>query len=227
MIPNYTNIEFNMAKTFDELSLICEYCNKTFFVAKKTIVDAQRKNQRKQARFCSKKCYDLYQSKKVIILCTNCNKEFKIRFCEHKKSKNHFCSQSCSGTYNNTHKTKGYRRSKLEKYFETELIKLYPNLEFLFNNKNIINSELDIYIPKLKLAFELNGIFHYEPIYGQDKLSQIQNNDNRKFQACVEHGIELCIIDVSQQKYFKKQTSQKYLNIILNIINSKLLVNQE
>ena len=68
----------------------------------------------------------------------------------------------------------------------------------------------------------LNGIFHYEPIYGQDKLSQIQNNDNRKFQACIENGIELCIIDSSQQKYFKEQSSLKYLNIITNIINKLL-----
>ena len=91
----------------------------------------------------------------------------------------------------------------------------------VFNSKEIINSELDIYLPKLKLAFELNGIFHYESIYGQNKLDQIQNNDNRKFQACLEQGIEICIIDSSQQKYFKKETSQKYLDIITNIINNK------
>lgn len=221
MIPNYTQTEFNVAKTFDKLSLFCEYCNETFFVTKKTIIDAQRKNQRKQARFCSKKCHDSYQSKKIIVLCTNCNKEFKIKPYQQKKSKNHFCSQSCAGTYNNTHKIKGYRRSKLEKYLENELIKLYPNLKFYFNHKDTINSELDIYIPSLKLAFELNGIFHYEPIYGQDKLNQIQNNDDRKFQACIEQGIELCIIDTSQQKYFKEQLSKKYLNIIINVLNSK------
>lgn len=221
MIPNYSNIEFNTAKTFDKLSLICEYCNEIFFVTKKTIIDAQRKNQRKKAKFCSKKCYDLHQSKKINILCTNCNKEFKIKLFEHKKSKNHFCSSSCAAKYNNTHKTTGNRRSKLEKYLEIELIRLYPDLEIYFNYKNVINSELDIYIPSLKLAFELNGIFHYEPIFGQDKLNQIQNNDNYKFQACLEKGIGLCIIDTSQQKYFKEKSSQKYLNIIINILNSK------
>jgi hypothetical protein len=73
----------------------------------------------------------------------------------------------------------------------------------------------------LNIAFELNGIFHYEPIYGNDKLNKIQNNDMRKFQACLEHNIELCIIDTSQQKYFKESTSQKYLNIIVNILNEK------
>ena len=73
----------------------------------------------------------------------------------------------------------------------------------------------------MNLAFELNGIYHYEPIHGNDKLLKIQNNDNRKFQACLEQGIELCIIDSSQQKYFKKQSSEKYLNIISTIINNK------
>ena len=74
----------------------------------------------------------------------------------------------------------------------------------------------------LKLAFELNGIFHYEPIYGKKKLAQIQNNDSRKFQACIENNIEFCLIDVSQLKYFKPQNAQKFLDIITSIINLKL-----
>ena len=88
----------------------------------------------------------------------------------------------------------------------------------IFNGKDTINSELDIYIPSLKLAFELNGIFHYEPIYGKDKLQSIKNNDTRKFQACIEKGISLCIVDSSQQKRFSPKSSQKYLDIIVNII---------
>lgn len=63
---------------------------------------------------------------------------------------------------------------------------------------------MDIYIPVLSLAFELNGIFHYEPIYGEGKLLSIQNNDDRKFQACLEHDIELCIINSSEQKTVNK-----------------------
>lgn len=81
---------------------------------------------------------------------------------------------------------------------------------------------LDIYIPSLKLAFELNGIFHYKPIFGNDKLTKTQNNDNKKLQACLEQNIELCVIDVSSQKYFKQNTSQKYLDIIIDIIKQKI-----
>jgi len=102
---------------------------------------------------------------------------------------------------------------------ETQLTSLHPELEFHFNRKDTIDSELDIYIPSLKLAFELNGIFHFEPIFGTHKLNQIQSNDQRKFLACAERGISLCILDVSHIKYFKDRTSKPFLDIIERIIS--------
>lgn len=82
--------------------------------------------------------------------------------------------------------------------------------------------ELDIFIPKLKLAFELNGIFHYEPIFGNEKLKMTQKNDKNKFQLCQENNISLCIIDTSALKYFKEQNAEKYLNIVTNVINESI-----
>lgn len=152
--------------------------------------------------------------------CKSCGKIVKgKRYSKYKNSV--FCSQTCAAVYNNTHKTHGYRRSKLERWIEGQLTTLYPSLEIHFNRKDAIDSELDIYIPSLKIAFELNGIFHYEPIYSQEQFNKIQNNDQRKFQACLEKQIELCIIDTSQQKYFKIQNSEKYLNLIKEIIVKK------
>jgi len=156
---------------------------------------------------------------KVKLNCLNCNVIFYKYPNQYKKRKNHFCSKSCAASYNNKHKTKGTRRSKLEIWLEQQLTKQYSDLEILYNNNKIIGSELDIYIPKLKLAFELNGIFHYEPIYGDKKLNQIQNNDSNKFELCQEQNISLCIIDTSKQIYFKEKTSKKYFNIICEIIN--------
>jgi hypothetical protein len=220
MIINYTKNEFESAKNNTKLSLICEYCNNEFYVTKKTIIDAQRLSQKKQAKYCSCDCANLALKKTKTVVCINCNIKFEKQ--QHRVIKNNFCSHSCAATYNNTHKKYGTRKSKLESWLEIKLVELYPDLEIKFNKKDTINSELDIYIPSLKLAFELNGIYHYEPIYGKEKLQQIQNNDERKFQACLEQGIELCIIDTSQQKYFKEKTSRKYLNIIVRVLNSQL-----
>jgi len=149
--------------------------------------------------------------------------EFYKQQKEIKKSKNHFCSRSCSATYNNKNKTYGIRVSKLELFLQEELTKKYQ-YKFHFNRKDAINSELDIYIPELKLAFELNGIFHYEPIYGPEKLNQIQNNDNRKFQACLEHGIELCVIDTSWINHNTLPRMNKVLDIVKEVIKKSTTI---
>jgi hypothetical protein len=110
----------------------------------------------------------------------------------------------------------------LEVWLETQLISLHPDLEIHFNRKDTINSELDIFIPSLKLAFELNGIFHYEPIFGAKQFGRIQSNDNRKILACAEKEISLCILDVSHIKYFKDRTSKPFLDIIERIISQAI-----
>jgi hypothetical protein len=220
MKPLYTEEEFQKTRSRDKLPLECEGCGNVFYKMKRYIVDLKRKGA---GSHCSLKCFGFYRRDRILLNCSNCHKEFTSYQSNITKSISgkSFCSKSCSATYNNTHKTKGIRRSKLEIWLEAQLKKLYPEQKILFNDKTIINSELDIYFCDLKLAFELNGIFHYEPIYGNDKLYQIQNNDNRKFQACLEQNIELCIIDTSKLTYFKEQTANKYLEIVKEIVNKK------
>jgi hypothetical protein len=194
----------------------CQECSKEF---NKIPCKIERSN----LHFCSFLCHKNYIQKEAKIknkvICKQCQNEFYKVPSEQKITKNNFCSKSCAATYNNTHKTHGTRVSKLEKYLQEELIKLY-DYDFHFNRKDTINSELDIYIPELKLAFELNGVFHYEPIFGEEKLSQIQNNDDRKFQACIEKQIGLCIIDTSWIKYNKISNFQKILDIINEVIHN-------
>jgi hypothetical protein len=208
-----------------EYSIKCDHCQINFPCDsdKWKKANYERKTSKRKF-FCSKKCRleGMNQKESIKITCIQCGETRLKPFSDCKKSKNHFCSQSCSATFNNQNKTHGTRRSKLEVYIEKQLFFLYPDLEFHFNRKDAINSELDIYIPFLKLAFELNGIFHYEPIYGKEKLASIQNNDCRKFQACIEKEIELCIIDSSAFSYFKEANAKKYLDIITNLVNQRL-----
>lgn len=219
----YTEEQYNQAKIKDLLPLECKYCNKSFFLQKKMINRAFANKGRIRANnYCSKSCQYADLCHPTIVNCTYCDKSFAKQPKEIKKYKNNFCCKSHAATWNNTHKTKGTRISKLEKWLSLKLNELYPNLEIHFNKKDAIDAELDIFIPKFKLAFELNGIFHYEPIYGDKKLLQTQTNDTRKMQACFERGIEICIIDVSNQTYFREKTSIIFLNIVKNIIDSKI-----
>jgi len=219
----YTEFELKNIKSIKTIPCECYTCNNIFYIKRGIALRHFNKSRSQANKYCSKICENIGRTKSEEVVCKQCDKKFIKTYSEFKKTPNHFCTRSCAATYNNTHKTKGNRKSKLEFYLEKELPLLYPDLEFHFNRKDAINSELDVYIPSMKLGIELNGIFHYEPIYGDLKLEQIQNNDKRKFQACLERGIELCIIDASQLKYFKESNAKLYLDIIVNIINSKLV----
>lgn len=218
MIPLYTENDFNNALSADLLDMECYNCKKPFKKAKRTIIKVLNNIGRHNGKYCQN-CKHLSKVKLMTLYCQYCEKVIKKTPAEIRK--NNFCSKSCAASFNNKHKTHGTRRSKLEVYLEEQLTSHYPNMLIDYNRKDAIESELDIYIPTLKLAFELNGIFHYEPIFGSDKLNQVQNNDISKSKACINNEIDLCIIDTSGLKYFKPDNAKKYLDIIVNIINQR------
>lgn len=160
-------------------------------------------------------------AKKNTLLPHKCKKCKKIYHLSKKQilSKNYvsleFCSQSCINKYN---RSKGICRSKLEIWLEKQLTILYPNLYFSFNHK-INNLEFDIMIPSLNLAFEINGIVHYRPIYGQERLEEIQKNDTKKQALCQELEIKFYVINTKKMGYFKPSKGRIYLNKIVEFIN--------
>jgi uncharacterized C2H2 Zn-finger protein len=204
-----------------KIELECPQCDCLFTRNKNVIQSKFGPGKLQKFMFCSYSCAMLYQTTSQKINCSQCDKLFIRHKNQINKSINHFCSRSCSASYNNTHKKTGFRRSRLEKWIEINLTDKYPHLDIIYNNKMTINSELDIYIPKYKLAIELNGILHYKPIYGNKKLLLIQNNDSLKLKKCIENNIDLIIIDVSSQNHFDLKSSKEYLDKILNIINLK------
>lgn len=229
MIPLYTQEEFDGASSRFCLSFECEFCHNIFTREKHDIQKyysriKNNKNPNFQLKYCSRSCAHKSNRSGKNLNCKQCDKKIYKTRQEIKKSKsgNYFCSHSCTGLYTNSHKKTGNNRSKLELWLETQLNTLYPKLNIEYNNVKLFGVELDIYIPSLKLAFELNGIFHYEPIFGNSRLNEIQHNDQRKFKFCNENKIGLCIIDTSFQKKFTIDSSKKFLSIITKIINEKL-----
>ena len=218
MNPLYTDKLFENSKSRDLLPLQCEYCDKEFYVPKNQIQKfiSRTKNKleiRNQHKYCSKNCSKESKKSGIIIDCKNCNKKSYKQLREYnQKRNNYFCSHSCSTTWNNKNKTWGTNRSKLEKWLESELKIIFPKLEIKYNISSVIDKELDIYIPSLKLAFELNGIFHYEPIFGTEKLNGVKNSDNEKIEKCKFQSITLFIIDVREQRKFTIESSKKYLD---------------
>lgn len=206
-----------MLKTIEQ---ICSYCNEKY---QKSLNEYNKCIRHGYVNnYCSIECYIKAHHKQVTVNCLHCNTEFSRRISQIKKSSKHFCSQSCAATYNNTHKTTGSRRSKIETFLENKLRETFPDLEIVCNSKSEIGSELDFYFPELKLAIEINGIFHYEPIFGPDKLIQIQNNDKAKLRACDEKGIDLIVIACTH-KYLKEKEKNDYLSRIIDIIRCRTI----
>lgn len=74
------------------VEVVCKQCNNKFFVYSCKI------NKKGQAQFCSKKCHDISQNKKVKHICITCGKEF-ITSPSSRRSKNKFCNNKCKGMW--------------------------------------------------------------------------------------------------------------------------------
>lgn len=204
-----------------KIILKCDQCGTEFTRIKS--VHERRKNTGRSHSFCNFECSVNYKRENSNLVKTNCGycgREVARAQTEFNKSKSGhaFCNSSCSASYNNKNKKTGHRRSRLERSLEKHIIETYPDLLVLCNDKSAIGSELDFYFPDLKLAIELNGIFHYEPIYGEDKLTRIKDNDKQKMAACKELGIELAVVCTHDGLRISEKRTKMYMGVIDKII---------
>ncbi|MBX7218482.1 MAG: hypothetical protein K1Y36_00905 [Blastocatellia bacterium] len=161
--------------------------------------------------YCSWSCRYKHQENNLELLCTQCGKPIQKTPGELRKVKKHvFCSKSCAASYNNSHKKYDTRRSKLEQYIEQKIKETFANLLVEYNSSQPIGVELDLFFPELKLAIEVNGIVRFRPIFGAEKLQQIQLLDKHKAEACTRNAIELLIVNTSEDRYLAEKVKEKH-----------------
>lgn len=115
--------------------------------------------------------------------------------------------------------------SKLEKFLLNELIKLGLTPEF-HKEQTLANTKLqiDIYLPTISTAIEVDGPSHFLPVWGEDALAKNQNYDNKKTGLILGKGMFL--IRIKQTKDFSPTRAQlifdQLKDIIEQIQNSKI-----
>lgn len=96
--------------------------------------------------------------------------------------------------------------SKIERYLVESLIN--DNYAAVRHSKHIVENEkfhIDIYIPDLLIAVEVDGPTHFKPIYGEEKLRKRQVSDMSKNGLILSAGMVLVRVKLS------KRISQRYL----------------
>lgn len=225
-------------KSKDLVELECYTCKKSFYkmAAEVRQVLYNPNNKKNKLKFCSISCaqagknnikYKLARKNGPInikLQCEWCKKEFDKKISEFKKSRKHFCSKSCNAKYGNKHRLFGkIKRSDFEKWAEAKLKSDYKNIKILFNNRKILNGlEIDIYIPKLKVAFEINGPGHYDPIYGKESLDARKKADRKKRYISNKNGIRFHSIAAKNLSKSNKKEYNKYYKKIQNKIDNYL-----
>jgi very-short-patch-repair endonuclease len=109
--------------------------------------------------------------------------------------------------------------SKLEKIILSALVEKGYLTEFhkqhlLFNER----VHLDIWLPKLRTAVEIDGPTHFEPIWGEENLKKTQKTDNIKDGLLLNSGY--CIIRLRQKKNLSKTYVSKLKDDLFKILES-------
>lgn len=200
---------------------LCLLCNKQFS-RKKWIIEKSLRQSGKSG-YCSRTCSNKSKTNRIELPCEECGKITQKAAWHITRYKHFFCSYACHAKYKNRTKQHGVRRSTIEDYIESMICETFPSIQLLCNDTVILGGlELDFYFPMLKFAIELNGITHYEPIYGEDRFTRSQDSDKRKMISCYEKGIELAVIDVSGAKCLTKKWKSIYWQEVHTLLDKIL-----
>jgi len=228
MIKFFTEHGFELAKSRDFLLLKCEFCDNLFKKSKNTIQKIIKGNKKwiNGGRYCSRSCHFNGMKNRIYLNCGECDKPISITPGRIKKNVHgkYFCNRLCANKHNLKFRVgkNGIHRSRFESWLENKLNDLYPDINILYNDKEAIKSELDIYIPELKLAIEINGPWHYKKMsfVSQKHFNLVKRNDAIKKNCCRINNIDLKIMDVSNlpSQIIGKKANILRENLLLNVI---------
>lgn len=107
--------------------------------------------------------------------------------------------------------------SKLEKFLRDSLTSAGYEIEYHKNDFPDGKLQIDLFVPKLSVAVEIDGPSHFSPIWGDEKLQRTIESDQKKSGLLI--GMGLVVIRV---KYPCKTLSQKTQRDILASLLKKL-----
>lgn len=179
----------------------CDHCGVAF-----PLTSAQKwkiKNSLNKQHFCSRRCRGLASRRRITQACGICGEEVERPMSEFRKSRSGrvFCSPQCGTIWSNYQGKKFNRPSQLESRIIESLWKDFPGLEIDANQNRRMGAELDIYLPQLNLAIEINGPHHYMPLRNSmSKLIATIKNDLRKIRMAKEADIKLYVLNSSHDR---------------------------
>lgn len=195
--------EMNGVRSRSLVMLPCHVCGGTFVRSKKA-VQAKLWRSPDKPLYCSQRCFhrdvsDASGTEEV--QCEQCGTIFRKTAAAIAGTNHNFCGHSCAAIWGNAHKNHGCRRSKAEDMVVSFISENY-DMRILLNDIETIGMELDIVLPELSMAFEVNGPHHAKPIFGIEKLRRIQELDRKKSLLAAEAGIHLVVLDISHLPYY-------------------------
>lgn len=168
------------------------------------------------------KAKDTWKKKRVDWICPQCGKHLLLAPADASKRK--YCSGTCRNLATNASKNGAV--SKAERILCSILEKSGYQVDT--NRRDILQGlEIDIYIPALNVGIEYNGIYHLQPIHGQEMLDRIQKKDAIKKELADQLGLKLIVIEDTESTPKAISALGKTLLESLEEITMKMKFKQE
>jgi very-short-patch-repair endonuclease len=109
--------------------------------------------------------------------------------------------------------------SKLEIFFMERLIEDGHKVEF--HKEQVLSNtklQIDLFLPMIRTAIEVDGPSHFEPVWGDDTLKKNQKYDTKKNGLIL--GKDLALIRVKQTKDFSKSRAIKLYQELKDVLDS-------